>query len=295
MKVPLMSALLASAFTVALAQPDTGTVVHTGQATYYNATGDGSCMFGPSPGDLMVCAMNSAEYDTGSVCGASIHITGPVGEVTVRIVDLCPECPRGNVDLSKQAFAKIADTIQGRVAVTWRYVETSVTGPIAYRIKTGSNPWWIGIQVLNHRTPIVKLEALQGGAWMAVPRLDYNYFVDASGLGAGPFTFRVTDLYGQQLTDANIPLSPDLVTPGLANFSSHALAVVRGAAAAAETAGGLRPVLRTKIAKRAANSFLALGQVEVYTTDGRYCGRFDGSGSAPVAGAAAIMVVKPVR
>jgi hypothetical protein len=229
------------------------------------------------------------------VCGASIHITGPVGEVTVRIVDLCPECPRGNVDLSKQAFAKIADTIQGRVAITWRYVETSVSGPIAYRIKTGSNPWWIGIQVLNHRNPVVRLDALQGGVWVAVPRLGYNYFVDASGLGAGPFTFRVTDLYGQQLTDANIPLSPDSVTPGQANFSSHGAGVTNGPMARAAVGARLRPELRTNLAPRAMRTLLESGAVETYTIDGRYCGRFDGSGPAPAPGAAAIMVVKPVR
>jgi expansin (peptidoglycan-binding protein) len=218
------TAILSLCFTVA-AQPDNGSIVHTGQATYYAATGDGNCMFGPSPNYMMVCAMNNKEYDTASVCGASIHLKGPKGEVTVRIVDRCPECPVGNVDLSKQAFMKIADTIQGRVAITWSYVETTVNGPIEYRIKTGSNQWWIGVQVLNHRTPIVQVEAMKNGSWSPLTRMEYNYFLDTTGLGAGPFSFRVTDFYGRQLVDENIPLKPDSIFNGMANFSSHAIVI----------------------------------------------------------------------
>jgi hypothetical protein len=37
--------------------------IHQGIATYYYATGDGACMFGASPDDLMVAAMNAEEYD----------------------------------------------------------------------------------------------------------------------------------------------------------------------------------------------------------------------------------------
>ena len=218
------AAILSLCFTIA-AQPDNGSIVHTGQATYYAATGDGNCMFGSSPNDMMVCAMNNKEYDTASVCGASIHIKGPKGEVTVRIVDRCQECPVGNVDLSKQAFMKIADTIQGRVAITWSYVETTVNGPIEYRIKTGSNQWWIGVLVLNHRTPIVQVEAMKNGSWSPLTRMEYNYFLDTTGLGAGPFSFRVTDFYGRQLVDENIPLKPDSIFNGLANFSSHAIVI----------------------------------------------------------------------
>lgn len=203
------------------AQPDSGTIVHVGQATYYNATGAGNCGFDATPNDLAVCAMNNKEYDTASVCGASIHIIGPKGEVTVRIVDRCPGCPAGNVDLSKEAFAKIADTIQGRVTITWYYVETLVAGPIQYRFVTGSNQWWVGIQVLNHRNPVTKLEAFKNGVWVALPRMEWNVFVDSTGLGAGPFSFRVTDLYGQQLIDANIKLVPDSIQNGAANFTSH--------------------------------------------------------------------------
>ena len=260
--------IILALFSSLMAQPDSGTIIHSGQATYYAATGDGNCMLGPSHSDLMVVAMNNTEYDGSSVCGASIHVKGRLGEITVRIVDRCPECPVGNIDMSPQAFAKIDDTLRGRVPVTWWYVESQVTGPIQYRVKTGSNPWWIGIQVLNHRTPVVKLEALYNGVWVAIPRMNYNYFVYASGLGPGPFTLRVTDFYGQQLVDSNIPLTPDAITNGQANFSSHTAVSTRIPHGISEDA--LHPAIVTKIGSLKS---MTPGRYDVFTVKGIFLGR----------------------
>ena len=87
--------------------------LHQGIATYYYATGAGACSFDPSPSDLMVAAMNGEEYDNAALCGAYVFVTGPKGSATVRIVDRCPECKAGHLDLSQEAFSKIADLLQG--------------------------------------------------------------------------------------------------------------------------------------------------------------------------------------
>jgi expansin (peptidoglycan-binding protein) len=181
--------------------------IHEGIATYYDATGDGACMFGPSPGDLMVSAMNTEEYDNASVCGAYVHVSGPKGAVTVRIVDLCPECKAGHLDLSREAFAVIADLPLGIVPITWQVVSPDLAGPIAYHFKDGSNQWWTAVQVRNHRNPIASLEYLDsGGQWVSVPRTSYNFFVQTNpGMGPGPYSFRVTDSYGNVLIDSGIP------------------------------------------------------------------------------------------
>lgn len=194
--------------------------VHEGIATYYDATGDGACMFGPSPGDLMAAAMNAEEYDTAAVCGAYVHVRGPKGELTVRIVDLCPECRAGHLDLSREAFAQIADLPQGRVDITWQVVSPELVGPIAYHFKDGSNPWWTAVQVRNHRNPIAKFEYLdENGEWSAVERTAYNYFVQTNpGMGPGPYTFRVTDSYGNVLTDSGIPHAENGTIQGTGQF-----------------------------------------------------------------------------
>jgi len=180
--------------------------VHHGEATYYYATGGGACSFDPSPDDLLVAAMNGAEYDNAAWCGAYVHVTGPKGAVTVRIVDLCPGCKAGDLDLSEEAFGQIANLAQGRVAIAWQVVSPALTGPIAYHFDSGSNQWWTAVQIRNHRNPVAKLEYRKaGGQWVAVPRTSWNYFVQVSpGMGLGPYTFRVTDSYGNVLMDSGI-------------------------------------------------------------------------------------------
>jgi expansin (peptidoglycan-binding protein) len=194
--------------------------IHQGIATYYYATGEGACSFDPSPDDLMVSAMNADEYDNASVCGAYVHVIGPKGEVTVRIVDLCPECKAGHLDLSVEAFALIADLPQGRVPITWQVVSPDLPGPIAYHFKDGSNQWWTAVQVRNHRNPVAGLEYLDdNGQWVLVSRTSYNYFVQTNpGMGPGPFTFRVTDIYGNVLVDSGIPHVEKGSIPGASQF-----------------------------------------------------------------------------
>lgn len=173
----------------------------TGEATYYDADGTGACSFDASP-DRMVAALNRADYAGSARCGACLAVDGPDGSVTVRVVDSCPGCEPGDVDLSREAFARIAPLEAGRVAITWREVPCAVDGPLRYRFKDGSNAWWTAIQVRNHRHAIATLETRRaGGAWRALPRQTYNYFVDAEGLGDGGFELRVTDVHGHVLED----------------------------------------------------------------------------------------------
>ena len=176
---------------------------HTGDGTFYDADGSGNCSFDPT-GDLMVAAMNHTDYADSAVCGACAHIKGPSGEVTVRIVDRCPECPEGDIDLSPQAFEKLADPSLGRVKIDWTYVPCEVDGNIVYHFKEGSNQWWTAVQIRNARNAIATLEVQKDGQWVKVNRLDYNYFVDEAGMGTGPYSFRVTDVNGAVLTDHGI-------------------------------------------------------------------------------------------
>ena len=193
--------------------------LHTGIATFYGATGAGACLFDPSPADLMVAAMNAEEYNTAAVCGAYVRVNGPKGAVTVRIVDLCPECKAGHLDLSQEAFALIAEPIEGRVAITWQIISPELAGPIRYHFKDGSNQWWTAVQIRNHRNPIAKLEYNNGSAWVTVPRTDYNYFVQTNpGMGPGPYQFRVTDGYGHVLIDSGITHTENRTVDGAAQF-----------------------------------------------------------------------------
>jgi expansin len=153
------------------------------------------------------------------VCGSCARIDGPAGSVTVRIVDRCPECKPGDIDLSPQAFEQIAPLADGRVTIHWEYVPCAVEGPVVYHFKEGSNPWWTAIQVRNHRHAVAKLEwRAPDGDFRVVPRESYNFFVESSGMGEGPYTLRVTDVLGNVLTDEGIPFIEAGDAPGKGQF-----------------------------------------------------------------------------
>ena len=124
----------------------------------------------------------------------------------MRIVDRCPECAIGDVDLSLEAFSLIADPVLGRVPISWQFVSPPLAGNIIYQFKDGSNPWWTAVQIRNHRNPIASFAYRDGqGAWIDVPRTRYNYFVESNGMGAGAYTFRVTDIFGNEIITPNVP------------------------------------------------------------------------------------------
>lgn len=155
-----------------------------GKATYYDfADGSGACSFDPTPDDLMVGAMNAPDYQGSAACGACAAIDGPNGSVVVRIVDLCPECQSGHIDLSPEAFEKIADLAAGVVPITWQYVACDSATPIQYKFKEGSNEWWTAVQVRHHTYRIARFEYEKDGMWVDVARTDYNYFVEDQGWG----------------------------------------------------------------------------------------------------------------
>jgi expansin (peptidoglycan-binding protein) len=193
---------------------------HAGEGTYYDfADGSGNCSFPATPNDLMVAAMNHTDYAGSAACGACVRIDGPDGSVDVRIVDRCPECPAGDIDLSPDAFAQIAELSAGRVAISWQYIECPITSPVVFQFKEGSNQWWTAVQLRNHRHAIAELAYRnEGGDFVDVERLDYNYFVAAEGMGPGPYAFRVRDVMGEELIEEGIAFAEATEVSGVGQF-----------------------------------------------------------------------------
>jgi expansin (peptidoglycan-binding protein) len=197
-------------------------VTYEGVATHYDAAdGDGACLYGPSP-DLMVAAMNHTDYETSKACGAHILVRAANGaSVTVRITNECPlPCAPGQLDLSKEAFAKLAGLSAGRIPITWSLLSPGTSDTVSIRYKTGSSPHWCGIQALGHRNPLARLEVRTGSGWSRLTRTEYNYFLSPGGTGCGG-TLRLTDIYGEQLTVDGIAIRPDAVQPTRVQFARH--------------------------------------------------------------------------
>lgn len=186
--------------------------IHTGDGTFYGGGYEGGCaMLDPVSRDHWIVAMNLADYNEGQLAGAYIEVTGELGKINMLVTDLLPEGKKGDLDLYTDAFPHIAPVEKGRVPVSWRIIplDTAAGAPVSYKYKEGTSDFWLGVQVRNHRYPITKLEYLgEDGEFIEILRRRYNYF-ESNKMGKGPFTFRITDIYGQQIIDRDIPLSYD--------------------------------------------------------------------------------------
>ncbi|MEV0794567.1 expansin EXLX1 family cellulose-binding protein [Kribbella sp. NPDC050459] len=195
---------------------------YRGVATAYEAgDGNGACLYGPS-GDLMIAAMNHTDYESAKACGAYVLVRAANGaSVTVRIVNECPlPCAPGQLDLSQQAFARLANLSVGRLPMTWTLLSPAASGTLSIRYKTGSSQWWCGIQVIGHRNPVAVLEVRTAEGWRKLHRTDYNYFLAPEGNGCGT-AIRITDIYGERVTINGIALEPDIAQPTRVQFARH--------------------------------------------------------------------------
>ncbi|KAL6525473.1 hypothetical protein OROHE_015780 [Orobanche hederae] len=101
-----------------------------GQATFYTTYVPSAC-YGSEQQGTMIAAANPNIYNNGAACGRSYRIrcTGRTndgvlepcrnGEITVRIVDLCPGCQADQFDLSQEAFSMIGDPNAGRILIDY--------------------------------------------------------------------------------------------------------------------------------------------------------------------------------
>ncbi len=201
----------AGAAGIRLAPPAAG-MLHKGKATFYDSKGaGGNCSYPAAPTDRLYVALGPSEYADGAACGGYLDVTGPKGKIRVLVMDQCPECAAGHIDLSREAFARIADPVQGIVDVSYRLVvDPPLNGPLTFRIKEGASQWWFAVLVAGHGNPLRSVEVRQGssGAWRAANRESYNYWLIESGAGVGPYQIRVTDTQGHRVTATGIRMAP---------------------------------------------------------------------------------------
>jgi expansin (peptidoglycan-binding protein) len=197
-------------------------VTYNGVATEYAAAdGNGACLYGPAA-DMMIAAMNYTDYENSKACGDHILVRASDGAtITVLITNECPlPCAPGQLDLSQQAFAKLANPSAGRISVTWQLLSPADSGTISFRYQTGSSRWWCSIQTIGQRNPVAELEVHTGNGWTQLARTSYNYYQSSSGTGCGG-EIRITDIYGQQLTASGISIEPNVVQPTQLQFAEH--------------------------------------------------------------------------
>ncbi|CAO1624550.1 unnamed protein product [Sympodiomycopsis kandeliae] len=92
---------------------------NSGKGTYFKP-GLGACGWHSNSGD-MIAAISQAKWDQGAHCGKTASVCKGPACVKVKIVDMCPSCAPGSLDLSPSAFKGLADMSLGVIGITWHF------------------------------------------------------------------------------------------------------------------------------------------------------------------------------
>jgi expansin (peptidoglycan-binding protein) len=190
-----------------------GQAAGSGQiATHYVLTGLPNCSFPNPPADQLFVALSPSEYNSAGGCGGYLEVHGPNGSVRVKVIDQCPECATGHIDLSEAAFAKLAPLSAGLINISYTYLANpALPGPISIEVKDGSSQYWLALLADNTGNPLSSVQVRTSSGWQSLSRASYNYWIAQGGAGSGPFTVKLTDIQGNTTTVSGIRLSPGTV------------------------------------------------------------------------------------
>nr|RBR02054.1 hypothetical protein FVER53263_11600 [Fusarium verticillioides] len=194
----------------------------SGSSTFYGGNlAGGNCMFSTYtlPSGILGTAFSGQKWDNAANCGACIEVTGPSGTIKAMIVDKCPECDPGHLDLFPDAFKAVGGT-DGIVKTSYKFVECGITTPLVLHNKEGTSANWFSIQVVNANEPVksVQVSTDGGSTWKRTERKDYNFFENPAGFGKTSVDVKVTSSTGKSVVVKNVGVTAGAQYKAGSNF-----------------------------------------------------------------------------
>lgn len=211
---------------------------YQGRGTFYDAAnpsgGKGASGYDvPVQSELeKIVAINNVQWNGSEASGAFLEVSGPkqrdgATPIIVQVVDYLYERADG-LDLSAEAFAEIADPIDGIINIEYKLVGPADDYVTAYGYSIGqgivvegipeTNPYYAAVRLNNHRYPIESVELITNeGNLIDLNRESDNRFVLNGNYPLnGAQDLLVTDIFGQQVTLNDVDItngsSADIVT-----------------------------------------------------------------------------------
>lgn len=173
------------------------------QATWFEAGPlGGACSLPLTPTTPYASLSFDGEWADSANCGRCLRVSGPLGEVTVIVADMCIGigCPPGHLDLAADAFAQIANPMDGIAPIAWETVACDVGDANMQLMFEGSHEWFLKVQVQQHRHGIaaVWVHDAASSAWTPMQRTnDFHFSVTPGRQLVTPLAFRIQDVHGQ--------------------------------------------------------------------------------------------------
>ncbi|CAG5091310.1 Oidioi.mRNA.OKI2018_I69.PAR.g12962.t2.cds [Oikopleura dioica] len=200
-------------------QNASGGKLHKGDITVYAEKPDGGNCGYPKFSDETTkyfVALPKPMWEKGANCGRCVEIDCTAGNVgtncdagkttVAMVVDSCPECHEGDLDLSNAAWDKVSGNAgHSRFKANWKFIECPdrfmMKDTFEFHIKEGSSKWWLAVMPLNHKHKMKSIEIKKGdGAWksMEFGTIDSFYWKGAPQVDS--FELRFTLVTGQSIT-----------------------------------------------------------------------------------------------
>jgi expansin (peptidoglycan-binding protein) len=205
-----------------------GDTYYTGDGTSYTlgqvSAGNCNFMYDPGVGDNYA-ALNSEQWDSTLNCGRCAEVScddsrcsDTSSTVTVYIVDKCPECSEGDLDLSPTVFKELTGSDPSRYTIKWKFVDCPVSGNIEYCTKSGSSSSWLAVQPANFANGVASVKIANQDVTM-VDSCYYFLLNGGSGVDMSAVDIELTSISGETITDT-LSLTADVCTAGSSNFGS---------------------------------------------------------------------------
>uniref|UniRef100_H3GJJ9 Expansin-like EG45 domain-containing protein n=2 Tax=Phytophthora ramorum TaxID=164328 RepID=H3GJJ9_PHYRM len=150
-------------------------------------------------------ALNQAQWDNLGGCGRCIEVscideqcTAQNKTAVVQVLDRCPECAHGALDLSPTVYKEITGLDPNRLTVRWRFVDCPDPGTVQVCLKEGSNSNWIAVQPTNGAVG-VKSVTVNGAATTMLDGA-YYYVSTASGADLSAVKVAITSINGDEIS-----------------------------------------------------------------------------------------------
>ncbi|KAE8970544.1 hypothetical protein PR001_g27177 [Phytophthora rubi] len=203
---------------------------YEGYGTVYtlSAQSDGNCNFmsWPDAAVTKYAALNAEQWEETMNCGRCAQVSctdascaGQSSEI-VYIMDQCPGCAYGDLDLSPDVFESITGQSYTKLSIEWELVDCPVSNNVQYCLKTGSSEFWVAVQPANFVSGVQSLSI--NGQETALIDSAYYFLIDGSGESVADLnsvSISLTGVNGEVLEET-VSLSADACTTSNSQFSS---------------------------------------------------------------------------
>ncbi|KAF4037318.1 putative carbohydrate-binding module family 63 protein [Phytophthora infestans] len=148
-------------------------------------------------------ALNNDQWDNLANCGRCAEVSciddqcaDQTTTAIVQILDRCPECSSGDLDLSPTVLKNITGSDPSRLSIRWKFMDCPNPGSIEVCLKSGSNGYYVAVQPTNTLVG-VEIVTINGESTTMVDSAYYYLIESTSDVDLTSVAVSITSVEGE--------------------------------------------------------------------------------------------------